>query len=242
MNNQGNYLLSLLIGTILLIMIFANFVIVWAENSSPIISKKSHQFEFKSLSSENLEFIKEKKIINNALRPTEKVELKTMDKTSLDNSLSNNDIIKYDVKIGRIKESKAPNQFGTKTLKLSGDMEVKPISPSNQADVRLRTTTQMGPVKAICADSMQQKSLDNRTVISGEIEIRPIKNFPEQRNGSSYNAKDGPIKALEIPIKERLKVSEIRASRLDESGTKTDKESTIRVIKRITQPSSNLNK
>ncbi len=388
MNKQGKYLLSLLSGTILLTMIFANWFLAWAENSSSIIAKKSHQSELKSFSSENLEFMEKEKIFNNSLslRPTEIVELKSLEKRPLDKPLSRNDRTKHDVKIGLVKESKTLNQSRSNFLKASGDteakpispskegavklklrtqigpikrtspvsleqtdksvnlkisedmeakpispskpgdvklkakpqigpikrtspvspeqtdkapnlkisenMEAKPISPSKEGDVKLKARTQIGPIKrtspvsseqtdkapnlkisenteakpispskegdvklkaktnigpakVIEADYTQQRSLDKRVEISGETQVKSIENLSQKDNESGYKVNEGPIKVIEtekvervqVPIKERLEVSEeIRAWRLDESGKKTDKESTIKTIERIMHP------
>jgi hypothetical protein len=144
--------------------------------------------------------------------------------------------------------SPLPQEQGDRSVnvKITGPLEAKPITPLTKSGVTvIRAIPQIGPAQVIDSERIQRKSLDQRVKISGEIQTKISENLSPGQPQSRYTAVEGtpqPIVAemterVQLPIRDRVQVSEnIRAWKLDESGQKTNEETTIKVIKRVMQP------
>jgi hypothetical protein len=228
MNNKSKYSLSLIIGIISLIIIFANCFIASAENSSQINIKESSEQTGKPVIRPSRK--KGETRYNVEVRPVKVIKPKTQNEAPANrmhgtSPLSGEDSkFKTDIKIYPIKKT-------------------PPTAPEN-SDSRTRHRIKSGED----TNRNESEQMDN---IKGTVSVPMPIDRPE-KGDRKFEVQTGPIKAIESenaqtrqpPPGEKIKVTRIRAWKLDESGNKTD-EAIIddnNVIKGMNQPSSDLNK
>lgn len=226
-HNQGNYLLSLVIGTTFLIMTFANCFIAWAETSSTVIIKESSDSTIKPV-----------------VRPSrKKIETKYNIETGpvkiIKSEMRNQVPDRLNRKHG---ESVSPSNDKIK-IEISPVKKISPVMPEN-----LKTGD--------LVKSRHQRPLPEGTGTSGNIQVEPISISPipseEGENvkeaDKRYEIQISPTMHTENaqktqpPLSERIKVTRIRSWKLDQSGNKTNEEimDSNEVIEGINQPPSDL--
>lgn len=210
MNNQSKYLLSLVVGTIFLIMIFANFFIAWAENSSQVIIKESSEHTTKPVVRPSRKNINTK--YNVKVGPIKIITPKTQNK-ALDNR-------SHGAK-GAISPSNANGTKFKTDIKIKPIKKMSPVVPENSEITdgdksrRQRPFTEgtgisgtIGPIKKISPetseglkdsdgkDGRRQRSFPERSGIAGEIQKKSISVVPDQTD----NIKKRTSKSKEVTI------------------------------------------
>lgn len=148
-HNQGNYLLSLVIGTTFLIMTFANCFIARAETSSTVIIKESSDSTIKPVARPQKRTPNPK--YNVKISPVETIEPMTQKQAP-------------NISKGKHGESVSPSNDKIK-IEISPVKKISPVMPEN-----LKTGDRV--------KSRHQRPLPDGTGTSGNIQVEPISISP----------------------------------------------------------------
>jgi len=254
MNNNSKNLLSLVIGTFFLIIIFANCVAAWAENSSQVVIKQSADQTSKPVVRPSRKHTDTKYDVKvetvKIIAPQKQTQAPDRSKGRHGESVSPlNDKIK--IEIGPVKKISPVIQGNLKTRddvksrhqgavqegkEISGNIKIEPISKPKDGVSRerkrgnLEESEQRDNIKKKVSPAMpiDEPEKGNKKY---EIQISPIKEI-----GTEDTQKIQPS------LRERISVTNIQSWKLNESGNKTNEATTenMRVIEEINQPPTDI--